>query len=112
MNAELMQPLQAALELRYDDGALADIATLEAAIEILQQEPIVCDCKSTGIGTKRAQLAEEAPTACRGIIHQRRCADCGHTITRCEQHGGNKSASREAFVHRTREHQPKERSNA
>lgn len=36
--------------------------------------------------------------------HFRACADCKFTVSRCEACGGNKSASRELHLHRTREH--------
>ncbi len=36
--------------------------------------------------------------------HFRACADCKFTVARCEACGGNKSASREIFLHRMREH--------
>lgn len=36
--------------------------------------------------------------------HYRACADCKFTVARCEACGGNKAASREAWLHRLREH--------
>lgn len=37
-------------------------------------------------------------------LHFRACADCSWTTARCEACGGNKAASREAWLHRIREH--------
>lgn len=37
-------------------------------------------------------------------MHYRACGDCSFTVARCDACGGNKAASREAWIHRLREH--------
>jgi hypothetical protein len=89
---EVAQALRAVLDLGTDRRAAlshADVATLESAIEILEQVAIVCDEHKSG--------------ACVGPVYARTCADCEHTITRCEVHGGRKSASRLMWLHRERQ---------
>jgi hypothetical protein len=83
VNAELVQLLQAACVL---STSRADVGTLEAAIDVLEAEAIVCDLHEQG--------------GCGGPVYSRTCADCGHRIARCDAHGGNKSASRCMWLHR------------
>jgi hypothetical protein len=85
--SELVQLLRAACVV---STSRADVATLESAIEILEQQPLVCGELQLG--------------ACLGPIHERACADCGHAIARCEAHGGRKSVSRCMWLHRERNH--------
>lgn len=104
MNVGLVKALQAAVEFRYDDSRTrAEAATLEAAIELLEQLPIACDFAMVGVLPKQ-WLDRHPPSDCRGAVFQRVCADCGHTITRCDVHGGTNATGRAAYLHRVREH--------
>jgi hypothetical protein len=83
VSAELVQLLQTCVVLKLGRG---DIATLEAAIDVLESEPILCDAHHLG--------------ECAGPVYARTCADCGHTLARCDAHGGRKAVARRMWLHR------------